>query len=117
MWIERLFHQVQGRGPVGSRANHQQGLAPGDLQRAIWENPARTTPRGSVRILLNFVNKLLRLNNSERIEAGPAPSVNEPLTPAAMWTGCGRGCGFVIHGPRETSDSKIQRFYLLREGL
>ena len=105
MWIERLSGEVQGRGPVGSRANHQQGWAPGDPAGVPLGESGTNRPRVCVRILLGFVNRLLSLNNCERIAAGPAPSVNEPLTPAAMWTGCGRGCGFVIHGPRETTES------------
>ena len=105
MWIDRLPREVQGRGLWAPGESINRGR-PGDAAPAtFWENPARIGPPVPIHDPLNFLNELLSFNNSERIAARPALPVNEPLRPDAVWTSCGRGCGFTIHAPRETSDS------------
>ncbi len=105
MWIKRLTSEVQ-RGGLWDSPAAVNRARPCDIARhPNWENPARITSRNPIQISLNFINELLSFKNSETIGAGAASSVNEGLRRPVMWTGCGRGCGFVIHGPRETSDS------------
>ena len=46
MWIERLFREVQGRGPVGSPVNHQQGWVSGDLAGVALGESGTNHPKG-----------------------------------------------------------------------
>ena len=112
--------EVRGpaQGPVGIRPNPSTALAFVRHRRIgpLGESGTNHSGRFDSDLVNRFVNGLLSFKISERIVTGlPQPLMN-PLTTPAVWTVCGRGCGVVIHGPRETTDSKIQRFYLIERG-
>jgi hypothetical protein len=81
VWIKRQGREVQRRGLWDSPQTINKARPCASLGTAIWENPARITSKVHLQFWLTFVNGLLSFKIPERIVAGLAPSLNEPLNP------------------------------------